>query len=346
MKSRPGGAAAAADPQVVAAQQGAARLDAAAAFDGAAAEYDAAFSERRLGMLLRGLLHQELARHLPANGLHLECGCGTGLDAAWMLRRGAAVLATDVSPAMRAATIARLRAEVGHDLEPPGASGGFAAPQDATAARRSIAQGARPVTQRGQPTGAAAVASLDLARPVPPLALEYATGDDVRLRRVQAGASLDQAFDGCFSSFGPLNCVLDRRPLAAALQRWLRPGARVCFVIMPRLAPWDWLWYGAHRSPKAALRRLRRAPVADLPGGGKLALDYPSARALDAELGPSFRRLDHRAIGALLPISEAAGLVSRAPLIFEAVAAMEREVAARWPWPHLCDHALHVWERR
>ena len=284
-----------------------------APFDGAAAGYDAEFSDRLLGRLLRGMLQQELGNHLPRSGTLLELGCGTGVDAIALARQGAAVLATDVAEAMRQRTSAR-----------------------------------------GEAHGVGvATAHLDLARPDDVSGLRLAGPPEPRLQALALRAemlglagALEQSFDGAWSSFGPVNCVGDCRPLGRALERWLRPGARVALVVMPALAPWDWLWYGAHLQPKAAIRRLRRRPVARVPGGGSLSLRYPGPDTLDAELGPSFRRVEHRALGALLPISEAAGLVERAPLFFEALAAIEREVADRGPLPYLCDHALHVWERR
>lgn len=289
------------------------RQDQGAAFDAAAASYDAEFSDRLLGRLLRGMLQQELARHLPASGMLLELGCGTGVDATALARKGAAVLATDVSAAMRVQTQDRARA-AGLGL---------------------------------------ATARLDLAAPMEAEALQIIGDGQPRLQALAddtaergLGAALEQRLDGAWSSFGPVNCVADCRALGQALERWLRPGARVALVVMPKLAPWDWLWYGAHLRPAAAVRRLRRRPQAQIPGGGALALRYPGPKALDAELGGAFRRVEHRALGTLLPISEAAGLVERAPLIFEALAAIEREVADRGPLPYLCDHSLHVWERR
>ncbi len=289
------------------------RQDQGAAFDAAAASYDAEFSDRLLGRLLRGMLQQELARHLPASGMLLELGCGTGVDATALARKGAAVLATDVSAAMRVQTQDRARA-AGLGL---------------------------------------ATARLDLAAPMEAEALQIIGDGQPRLQALAddtaergLGAALEQRLDGAWSSFGPVNCVADCRALGQALERWLRPGARVALVVMPKLAPWDWLWYGAHLRPAAAVRRLRRRPQAQIPGGGALALRYPGPKALDAELGAAFRRVEHRALGTLLPISEAAGLVERAPLIFEALAAIEREVADRGPLPYLCDHSLHVWERR
>ena len=67
----------------------------------------------------------------------------------------------------------------------------------------------------------------------------------------------DDTFDGIWSSFGPLNCVADRRPLWRFLRSRVRPGGTVVLVVMAPLTPWDWLWFGAHGQPRAATRRLR-----------------------------------------------------------------------------------------
>jgi SAM-dependent methyltransferase len=278
-----------------------------APFDAAARGYDAAFSDRLLGRLLRGLLHESLERWLPRQGQLVELGCGTGVDALWMAQRGAHVLATDVSEVMLAQTRDRAAA-AGVALSLAQLS--LAAPHDAVWA---------------DPAGA----------PTWP-------------KRDESGldAALTGSVDGVWSSFGPLNCVDDRRPLGDALRRWLRPGAHAVLVPMAPLCPWDWLWYGAQLRPRAALRRLQQRPVAQLPGGGELALSYPSLRRLDEELGAGLRRVETRALGALLPISEAAGLVDRAPRLFTALAAIEREVGHLRALTWLTDHVVVVYERQ
>lgn len=81
-----------------------------AAFDPVAASYDACFTDRMLGHMLRERVQSRLAP-LFAPGRHvLELGCGTGEDALWLARRGVRVTATDASPAMLA--VARERARV------------------------------------------------------------------------------------------------------------------------------------------------------------------------------------------------------------------------------------------
>lgn len=69
-------------------------------FDATAVEYDADFTQHRLGRWLREAVHSHLADLVQPGDRVLELGCGTGEDALWLARRGAQVVATDASTAM------------------------------------------------------------------------------------------------------------------------------------------------------------------------------------------------------------------------------------------------------
>ncbi len=69
-------------------------------FDAVADDYDAAFSERRLGRWLRAMVWERLGAAFTPGEHVLELGCGTGEDAIWLASRGIRVTATDVSRGM------------------------------------------------------------------------------------------------------------------------------------------------------------------------------------------------------------------------------------------------------
>ncbi len=71
-----------------------------AAFDELAADYDASFSDTRLGRWLRDQVWRHLEHSLPETGRIAEIGCGTGEDAVHLAQRGYRVVATDVSERM------------------------------------------------------------------------------------------------------------------------------------------------------------------------------------------------------------------------------------------------------
>jgi SAM-dependent methyltransferase len=81
--------------------------DTVTAFDSLAAGYDAAFTDTALGRRLRQIVWTRLDPHAPPGTRALELNCGTGEDASHLASLGATVLATDIAPAMVAATASK-----------------------------------------------------------------------------------------------------------------------------------------------------------------------------------------------------------------------------------------------
>lgn len=154
-----------------------------------------------------------------------------------------------------------------------------------------------------------------------------------------------QWFDGAFSNFGALNCLPDRRGLAEALARRVRPRGRVALVLMNPICPWEIAWHLVHGQPRTALRRLRGSAQAHVGGNATLRVWYPSPRRLAGELRPWFRPVKQVGIGALLPPSYLDHLLEQRPRLSAWLALCERRCAAapllRW----FNDHYLMVFER-
>ena len=87
-------------------------------FDTLAPTYDADFSERVIGAWLRSRTHGWLDGAFGTGDRVLELGCGTGLDALYLARRGVRVTATDASPAMLDRARARLGEHPGVICQP------------------------------------------------------------------------------------------------------------------------------------------------------------------------------------------------------------------------------------
>lgn len=259
-----------------------------AAFDTVAERYDSDFTRRRLGVWLRAAVWERLGAAFGPGDRVLELGCGTGEDALWLARRGAAVTATDVSPAMLRVAEAKARAA-------------------------------------------------GLAGRMRFLALDAGRLD----QHPDAPAELD----GAWSNFGALNCLPERRSLALALARRVRPGGKLVLVVMGPLCPWESAWHLAHGELRAASRRWRAGAPAHVGEGRTVRVWYPSPRRLRAEFARHWRCLETAGVGALLPPTQLAHLAERWPGAGATLALLERRFAASPPWTWLNDHYLCVFER-
>ncbi len=89
------------------------------AFDAFAQDYDATFTQTRLGQLLRQRVWRHLRQHFTAGQHVLELTCGTGEDAVWLAQQGVRITATDGAAAMVQATAVKAQqAGVSHLITP------------------------------------------------------------------------------------------------------------------------------------------------------------------------------------------------------------------------------------
>jgi SAM-dependent methyltransferase len=156
--------------------------------------------------------------------------------------------------------------------------------------------------------------------------------------------SLGLEVDGVFSNFAPLNCALSLAPLRALLEEALPRGGRFLGVVLPRLCPLEVALFLARGDPRTALRRFRRAAVADVEGR-RFAMRYYGARDFDRALGAGFRRVETRSLGLCLPPLSFGPAFARVPGLLTGLAALEDLVSA---WPGLRrmgDHVLLAYER-
>ena len=160
----------------------------------------------------------------------------------------------------------------------------------------------------------------------------------------EAWSSRGQAVDGVFSNFAPLNCELSLAPLRLLLERALRREGRFIAVVLPRLCPLEVALFLARGEPRAALRRFRRAAVADVEGQ-RFSMKYYGAADFDRALGPGFRRIETRSLGLVLPPLSFGSAFARIPGLLAALGALEDRVSALPGLRSMGDHVLLVYER-
>jgi SAM-dependent methyltransferase len=132
-----------------------------------------------------------------------------------------------------------------------------------------------------------------------------ATGLESRVTAVHLGAQqldrLDDAFDGIYSNFGPLNCAPDLSAVAADCARLLRPGGKLIFSVIGRICPWELFHYLRRgRLKRAAVRAARRATAVSM-NGHTIWTQYYFPREFHRAFARQFSLRSYRALGLLLP---------------------------------------------
>ena len=156
------------------------------------------------------------------------------------------------------------------------------------------------------------------------------------------------AFDGAYSSFGPLNCEPRLEPVAEGLAELVRPQGSVVLSIINRWCPAEVGWYLLHGEVGEATRRWR-GPVhaAAYPGGPKdVTTWYYSRRDVVRAFGPWFEVEHTEALPLLWPPPYLDFLVTRFERAFRAMTPLERWAAPRPLLRDLGDHVLLRLRRR
>jgi SAM-dependent methyltransferase len=169
----------------------------------------------------------------------------------------------------------------------------------------------------------------------------------------RAGVLVDRygrgAFDGAYSSFGPLNCEPDLAPVAAALAALVRPGGRVVLSLINRYCLWETAWYLRARRPALAFRRWPGRAAATVRGAwqeDRITIFYWTPGAVARVFRPHFRVRRRLGLPWLLPPQYLDGLARRAPGLFRRLARWDGRLAHHWPCYALGDHFLLEFVRR
>ncbi len=98
-----------------------------------------------------------------------------------------------------------------------------------------------------------------------------------------------QPFDGAFSNFAPLNCVLDLTPAARGLARLLRPGALAMLVLFGTFCPGEMAAEILRGRPRSVLRRFQRKRILARLAGLTFDIVYHRCAAIQRAFSPWFR---------------------------------------------------------
>ena len=154
-------------------------------------------------------------------------------------------------------------------------------------------------------------------------------------------------YAGAFSSFGPLNCVCDLRPVAKALAERLRPGAPVALCFMNRFCLWETLFYLLTLRLHKAIRRFSGAGAeASVGRRGGFVVYYPSVGEVRRTFCPEFAFERAPGIGVFVPPTYLEPFANRFPTVMRCFAGMDHALAHMPGFRSLADHRLIILTRR
>lgn len=172
---------------------------------------------------------------------------------------------------------------------------------------------------------------------------EIATGEeleDFAACHLSAGGRF---FDGAFSNFAPLNCVVDLAPVARGLAQLLKPGALAMLVLFGAFCPGEMLIEVLHKRPGQVLRRCKRGPLAARLAKRDFPIVYHRRAALTRAFAPWFVLEKRLGIGVTVPPSAAEPWISHQPRLLGAMETLDRMLSR--PLALLGDHVLYQFRR-
>jgi SAM-dependent methyltransferase len=153
----------------------------------------------------------------------------------------------------------------------------------------------------------------------------------VGIHEIDRLAPYDGQFDAAYSSFGPLNCVVDIDAAARMIAGRLRRGGVLIASVIGRICPWEIAVHAARGQLARAFVRFRRGFVPVPLEGRTVWTRYYSPREFErifAAVG--LMRVSLRTLGLLVPPPYLQAFTDRHATLVDVLQRAEDRVAA-WP---------------
>lgn len=159
-------------------------------------------------------------------------------------------------------------------------------------------------------------------------------------RYLAAGEAL---FDGAFSNFAPLNCVINLKPVAQGLAQLLKPGAAAMLVLFGTCCPGEMVTELLRGRPQVAFRRFRRGEASARLANQNFHIVYHRRVALVRAFAPWFVLEKRLGVGIAVPPSAAEPWITQRPRLLAAMEAFDKHLCR--PLAILGDHVIYQFRR-
>jgi SAM-dependent methyltransferase len=153
-----------------------------------------------------------------------------------------------------------------------------------------------------------------------------------------------ELFDGAFSNFAPLNCVVDLQGFAQGMAQLLRPGAAAMLVLFGTFCPGEMLVETLRLRPRSVFRRFKRGAISARLAKREFHIVYHRKKDVARAFEPWFTLERRIGIGVAVPPSAAEPWISERPRLLSALERADRVLGRSLPV--FGDHILYQLRRR
>lgn len=150
-------------------------------------------------------------------------------------------------------------------------------------------------------------------------------------------------FDGAFSNFAPLNCVIDLEPVARGIARMLKPGAPALLVLFGTSCPGEMLTELVRLRFSQVFRRRHRGPTKARLAEREFEIVYHRRKAVELAFAPWFHLEKTLGVGIAVPPSGAEPWISGHPRVLATLERLDRILSR--PLAMFGDHVLYQFRR-
>ncbi len=155
-----------------------------------------------------------------------------------------------------------------------------------------------------------------------------------------------EPFDGLYSNFGPLNCVLDLRAASREMARLLKPRGKIIASVIGKYCPWEFAYYAAHFNFQRARARLSQKMVPVPLHQETIWTRYYTPREFYRAFADEFQLTALCALNLFLPPPYLAHAYERYPRFFRPLAFLDDHLSAVPFLRNFGDHFLIDLQKR
>jgi ubiquinone/menaquinone biosynthesis C-methylase UbiE len=159
-----------------------------------------------------------------------------------------------------------------------------------------------------------------------------------QLSYTELGKIHHQKFDHVFSNFGGLNCIDDLSIVATQLNRLLKPGGYVTWVIMPPLSAWELL--SVLKGSSNAFRRLQKKGILAHLEGEHFQTFYHSPSKTKKAFGSNFSLRKAEGLAALSPPPHRGDIPIKYPRVYKYLVRIDTMLRYSFPFNRCADHLI------